>query len=236
MLLNGKSYANTCNLSQAPKTLLSPLKESRLGISDGPWTFALVIIKEMMPKDFDLNQLLLEAGITINMVPFINKHEDPCSYILIVAIPYLDLLSMKLHGSMLIIDFDLLEPSKEDERCHGIWKAKERARHYTLGIALHATRMRWNYGLVEFLRVFLRKAGLELEFERAILTWDIQVSCLYSFPPDCLLIIPSIPNMRPSSSSHEISCSFVWVVVTVTTAPLLLKSRGMMRKIGSNAI
>lgn len=153
--------------------------------------------------DFDWDQFLLEAGITINMVPFIEKH-DPCSYILIVAMPCLNLLSRTFYGSELIIDYDPLEPSEVDKRIHGIWKAEERARNFTLGIAVHATRMRWGDGPVEYFQVIIRKAGLELEFERAVLNWDIQVSFLYSYPPDCLLIIPSIPNIRPSSSSHEI--------------------------------
>ncbi len=129
--------------------------------------------------DFDWDQFLLEAGITINMVPFIEQH-DPCSYILIIATPCLNLLSETFYGSKLIIDYNPLEPSEEDKLIHGIWKAEEKARNFTLGIAVQATRMRWGDGPVEYFQVIIRKAGLELEFERAILNWDIQVSFLLS--------------------------------------------------------
>lgn len=118
----------------------------------------------------------------MNMLPFIDQC-DSRSYILIVAIPCLDLLSRKFHGSELIIDHDPLEPSEEYKRTLGTWAAKKRARDFTLDTAAQATRMRWGDGPVEYFQEVIRTAGLELEFERAILNWDIRASCLYIYIP-----------------------------------------------------
>ncbi len=154
------------------------------------------------------------------MVPHIVEHKHPGSYRLVVAIPCLDLLSDKFYDFKLVVVDDPFEPTEDDIRIQGIWEAKKRARINTLNDAVDATRKGWSYGVAEWYRKVIEKAGLGTELERAVLNWDIQVSYPHIYLPTYVLITPSILILRSLSISRETSYFFVSIVVTVMT-PLL---------------
>ncbi|KAL8788260.1 MAG: hypothetical protein Q9213_001780 [Squamulea squamosa] len=110
----------------------------------------------------------------INTVPYLAEHKHAGSYELVVATPCLELLSEKFQDFKIVVDYDPLEPAEEDIRIHGIWEAKKRARINTLNNAAEVTRNGRGHGPAECYRAAIRKAGLQTEFERAILNWDIQ--------------------------------------------------------------
>jgi hypothetical protein len=145
----------------------------------------------------------------INTVPHIVEHKHAGSYELVVVTPCLDLLSEKFQDFKLVVDYDPFEPAEWDIRIHGIWEAKKRARINTLNNAAEVTRNGWGHGPAECYRRAIGKAGLGTELERAILNWDIQVSCLHIYLPTYLLITPSIPILGYLSTSRKTSCSFV---------------------------
>ena len=113
-------------------------------------------------------------------------HKLAGSYELVVATPYLDLLSENFQDFKLVVDYDPFEPVEEDIRIHGIWEAKKRAQINTLNNAAEVTRNGWGHGPAECYRTAIGKAGLRVELERAILCWDIQVSShpLSNIPAD----------------------------------------------------
>ena len=150
--------------------------------SDGPWTLVCLFHRGILPKDFDLDQVIQDSGITINMVPYIVKNENQRSYELVVAIPCLDLLSKIPRDFRLVVNYDPFEPAVEDIRIHGIWEAKNRARVSTLNNAAEAIRKGWGYGPGECYRNVIGKAGLVIAFEKAILSWDIQVIYMHTYP------------------------------------------------------
>ena len=149
--------------------------------SDGPWILVRVFLRGILSKDFDLDQVIQDSGITINMVPYIVKNENQRSYELVVAIPCLDLLSKVPPNFKLGVNYDPFEPAVEDIRIHGIWEAKNRARVSTLNNAAEAIRNGWGYGPGECYRNAIGKAGLVMALEKAILNWDFQVTYLHIY-------------------------------------------------------
>lgn len=150
--------------------------------SDGPWTLVRLFPRGILLKDFDLDQILRDSGITMKTVPYIVKNENQRSYELVVAMPCLDLLSKIPRDFRLVVNYDPFEPAVEDIRIHGIWEAKNRARISTLNNAAEAIRNGWGYGPGECYRNVIGKAGLVIALEKAILNWDIQVTYLHIYP------------------------------------------------------
>lgn len=105
------------------------------------------------------------------------EHKDRGSYELVVATSYLHLLSEKFHDFQLVVDYNPFEPAEDDIRIHGICEAKYRARANSLNNAVNAIRNGWGCEPAECYRNATRKAGLRTTLERALLNWDIQVSC-----------------------------------------------------------
>ena len=141
----------------------------------------------------------------INTVPHIVEHQHAGFYEL-VATTSLDLFSEKFQDFKLVVDYDPSKPDEEDIRIHGIREAKKRARINTFNNAAEATCNGWGYGLAECYRKVIGKAGLGKQLERAILNWDVQVSCSYFYLPTYLLITPSVPFLESLSFSRKISC------------------------------
>lgn len=154
-----------------------------------------------------MDRIFQDAGITVNMVPFIVKHKHPGSYELVAVKSCLSFLSERFPDFQLIFDYNSFMPTEKNVSVHGIWEAKNRARINTLNNAAEAIRSGWGHGPAKCYRSTIEKAGLGTELERAILSWDIQVS---DTPPlsTYLLIMPSILILRFLSNSLKICYSF----------------------------
>ena len=151
----------------------------------GPWTLIRFFTDKALPKNFDLDRSLTDAGIIINVIPHIAQHKRAGSYELVIATSYLDFLLEKFKDFHLVVDYDPFEPAEKDIRIHGSWEAKRKARTNTLKNAVEAIRNGWGQQPAECYREIIRQAGLEIELENLILNWDSQVSyshiCLLTY-------------------------------------------------------
>ena len=115
------------------------------------------------------------------MISNIVKHKNHESYELVVATLCLDLLSRKFHDFQLVVNYNSFESIENDIRIHEICEIKNRAEVNSLNNAVKAIRNDWECGFAACYRNVIEKAGLETALERAILNWDIQVSCSHIF-------------------------------------------------------
>lgn len=131
---------------------------------------------QVLPEDLDLDQMSSDSSITGDMTLDRVQHKDPGSYEIIVADPCLGLLSSRLPGFNVAVDYDPFVPCEGDVLAYGIDEAEGMARVSALHNIAQAIRREGSRKYAECYRIAARRAGLNAALKRVILYSDIQVT------------------------------------------------------------
>ena len=181
------------NMNTPPSTPTSIDAVAQISdVSDRPWT----PVRFFADRNFLIDEFLSKSGMSVNVVQHMANQTHPGSYEFAVATNCLDLLSKMSHGFKIEVGYDPFEPAEEDIRIFGTSEAIKKAQINTLNNAAEAICNGWGHGPAKCYRMIINEAGLDLELERAIVSWKIQVIYPHDHLQTYLLIMPSIPTQE----------------------------------------